>query len=553
VEVLQPDNVSPLDTRRILGTLWRQRWWILATTLLCGAVAFAGAARSTERYQTSARILISEPPAIDLPFVTQSLSEDPERRLQTELELIESRSMRERIAELTGRQLSVDAATSGDSDVIVLTADGADPDQLADDVNDVASSYTRLRQEDLVLGLQEGRQRVAQELRVAQRSLFELVAPIAQLDSRIAATPAGVDRDLLVQERDALQDRVGSQQVELNRQVAQYQDLLASIDGLTETAPGGVEVISEAGVPSEPYFPQPRKDTLVGLSIGLLLGLAVAFTREHLLDRIVGDDQLEAALPGDPVLGILPHIDDFEGETVPLLIRSEAPDLLGAEAYRSLAASIEFAHLGKPVTVIHVTSALASEGKSTTAANLATAFAESGTKTLILDADLRRPTLHRYFATDNDQGLSAILAGRCTVAEAVQPVVACPGLHVLSPGPLPPNPTRLLYARRTEDLFDELRAGFDVVIIDSPPVLPVADALILAQFADLVLLVARSEVTRRRMLRRARKALSRVESHQVAAALNGMAASGPLAYTYGYGQGYGYGQEQRRRDRPAGA
>jgi capsular exopolysaccharide synthesis family protein len=203
--------------------------------------------------------------------------------------------------------------------------------------------------------------------------------------------------------------------------------------------------------------------------------------------------------------------------------------------------------LDKPLKVIHLTSPVAGEGKSTTAANLAAAFAETGARVAIVDADVRRPVLYQILGDTNDVGLSSVLLGQVTLVDALQDVPELPGVKLLSPGAVPPNPTKMLYARRTEEVFDELRADFDVVLVDGPPVLPVADALILTQYSDMTVVVVRAGSTRRRLLRRTRHALERVESASLAVVLNGVALSGVDGYGY-----YGQYQKDDEADGPPG-
>lgn len=537
MEVQSPQALPSFDLRHYVATLWRRKYWIIGSMVVCGGFAMGGALRAENRYSASAEILVSEPPGVDLTYVDQTLSDSAERRILNELALIESRDVRQAVAEAIGRPVSIDAANRGDSDVIVVTAAGADPEAVAADVNDYTDAYVEIRTQASRDELAAARVRVLDELRAVQGERRRLIAPLSAIDAQIVTLPPGPERDALVQQRLSITDRINASEGELTRRIGLFQDLLAEIEGVSELTTGGLDVITAAVVPSEPYYPQPKKDLLVGLSVGLLLGLAIAFVRDLIDDAIGDEDDLERALPADPVLGIIPNIDGL-ADTRPAILADAAEGGLAAEAYRTLAASVEFARLGKPVTVIHITSPVAGEGKSTTAANLAVAFAETGTRVVVIDADLRRPSLHALFGGDNARGLSAFLSRKVELDEALQDAPDVPNLKLLSPGPLPPNPTRLLYARRTEELFDQLRTQFDVVIIDSPPVLPVADTLILTQFADLVLLVVRSRRTGRRILRRARKSLGRVEVGTLATVLNGVDRTGPDGYDYHYGRYY---------------
>ncbi|HCF92561.1 MAG TPA: capsular biosynthesis protein, partial [Firmicutes bacterium] len=162
------------------------------------------------------------------------------------------------------------------------------------------------------------------------------------------------------------------------------------------------------------------------------------------------------------------------------LITHLSPRSAVSEAYRTLRTNIQFGALDRAVKTIMATSAGPGEGKSTTIANLAIAFAQAGHRCLLIDADLRRPVLHKVFGVDQRRGLSAVLVGKVEVAAAIHSVTAVPGLQVLPSGPLPPNPAEMLGSKQWQGLLHGLRESFDFVLIDAPPVIAVADASVLA-------------------------------------------------------------------------
>lgn len=529
------DAHEPPELRTYLGVLWRRRWWIVGVTLLCGLLGFVNAARHEPLYRASGAALLSAPPEVLARLGTEPLSDSAERQIANEIELIDSQEVQARVRELVGRPLAVDVSNAAGSDVIRLVSTDPDPEVAAADVNDFTDAYVQVRSTRNQEDLRTARQEVRADREAQRLALVELRRPIVDLDAQIAATtdPAVITQ-LAAQRQDTL-NRINDDLQAAIDAIDGYDQTLAQLDGLRELDEPGIEVISRATPPTEPFHPQPKKDLLVGLVIGLLLGLAAAFLREVADDRVLTEDDLEKALPDTPVLAVIPELTPHEGEpNVPLVVGAEA----GAEAYRSLAASVEFSRLGKPVTVIHVTSAIAGEGKSTTAANLAVAFADTGTRVVAVDADLRRPMLHQMLGVPSQPGLSDHLLRGIDLDEVLVGVEDVPSLSVLPPGPVIANPSKLLYAQRTEDLFGRLRAEFDVVIIDSPPLLPVADSLVLTQFADLIVLVTRSGHTGRRLVRKARKAVGRIESGTLVTVLNRASRSGPDGYDYYYGRYY---------------
>jgi receptor protein-tyrosine kinase len=232
------------------------------------------------------------------------------------------------------------------------------------------------------------------------------------------------------------------------------------------------------------------------------------------------------------------------------LVGVESPTSAAAEAYRSLRTSVRFLGLDTPVRSVLVTSAEASEGKTVTAANLAIALAQGGENVLLVGADLRRPRVHEMFGAPQRPGLTSVLLGEATAESTVYDVKEAPGLHLMLPGPTPPNPAELLDSARARELFASLTSRYARVVIDSPPVLPVTDAQVLARLADAVLLVVAHGETSRRGLGRAIELLEQVEAPLVGTVLNLV----PASEGYG-GQTYRYdtykSRSERRRQREA--
>jgi len=201
-----------------------------------------------------------------------------------------------------------------------------------------------------------------------------------------------------------------------------------------------------------------------------------------------------------------------------------------AEAYRTLRTNIQFSSLDEPLRTLLVASASADEGKSTTLANLAVTFAQAGRRTILVDSDLRRPSLHAIFGTPNDQGLTTMLLQD----DAPAPLVETPieGLRLLPSGPIPPNPSELLASRRLEGAIARLRDDADLVLFDSPPALAVSDAAVLSRRVDGVVLVVRAGTTRREHAARARQVLERAGARLLGVVLTNASVEDAV-YSYG--------------------
>lgn len=228
-----------------------------------------------------------------------------------------------------------------------------------------------------------------------------------------------------------------------------------------------------------------------------------------------------------------------------MVITHHDPSAAASEAFRVLRTNIQFLGLDQPLKTILVTSASPAEGKTTTIANLAVAFAQSGMRVCIVDADLRRPMVAKTFDIDNWSGLTTALLGQKSVESTVRETTV-PGLYVLPSGPIPPNPAELLGSQRMTNLLAELEANFDMVLVDTPPILAVTDAAVLAPKVGGVVLVVRSGKVDRRQALRAKEALAAVKANVLGAVLGAVEGDGEDGYYYYY-YGSNEGQRSSRR------
>lgn len=221
-----------------------------------------------------------------------------------------------------------------------------------------------------------------------------------------------------------------------------------------------------------------------------------------------------------------------------------------AEAYRILRTNIQFSGLDRTLRSLLVTSSAPNEGKSLTVANLAAAFAQSGLRVLVVDADLRKPTQHKLFAISNLQGLTSVLLGQVGLPEAVHNVPPL-SLYILPTGPIPPNPAELLGSQRMRDFIGQATEHYDLVVFDTPPVVSVTDAALLGAAVDGVLLVVEAGKTKIELAQKARQLLSNVQARLLGVVLNKVgedSADYYYYYHYYYGGG-GTGRKKKKRSR----
>jgi len=335
------------------------------------------------------------------------------------------------------------------------------------------------------------------------------------------------------------------QKVDLKKQT--YNDLqgrltVARLAGELKTP--SVQILDRALVPTSPTQPQPVRNLLVAIPMGLVLGIGLALLLDT-LDRRVKSPQDVARVLKLPLLTVVPGIGLGEGvgrdEGKAKLVTIQQPRSHAAECYRNLRTSILFSS-GRPVPrTIVVTSAVAGEGKSTTAANLAVVMAQSGRKVLLIDADLRRPALQRYFVRRESRGLIRILKDGVKPEEAVQPSEV-ENLDLLLCHGIPNNPSELLGSDRMLALINEMKSRYDTIIIDSPVIISVPDAVILAARAEAVVMVHCPKAADRDMVTFAREKLDEVNANILGLVMNRVDVK-KGGYMYSNYMYYGYGTE----------
>jgi len=332
---------------------------------------------------------------------------------------------------------------------------------------------------------------------------------------------------------------IASEQQTLNG----YQDELRGIEAdLQGTSPAKLNpptLTLDATLPTSPSSPNKPLIVAVGLFIGLAFGIGVALIQERLDNRLRGRRDLEEAI-GVPVLAVIPHVPGWKKRDDPQLISVTAPKSAAAEAYRTLRTAVLFLAAQRGLKSLMVVSPTAGEGKSTTAANLAVSLADAGKRVVLLSADLRKPRLHQFFHEENQEGLSNVLADGVKPWDVLQdPKVK--NLRVVESGPTPANPSELLQSEQMGELLTELSAVADFLILDTAPVLLVADPMGLAPLVDGVLFVADAEMTSTNAVSHARQQLEQVGAPLIGAVLNNFDPQRARAYaSYGYGYRYRY-------------
>lgn len=285
--------------------------------------------------------------------------------------------------------------------------------------------------------------------------------------------------------------------------------------------------LAPALVPAAPSSPNVARNLGLGIALGMILGLGVALLR-HLLDTRVRNEHDVRAVTDSPLLGTIGYDDKVPNH--PIILRDE-PLSAAAEAIRRLRTNLQFTDVGDRPRSIVITSSVPSEGKSTTSLNLAVALADAGSRVILVDADLRRPSVATAMGLEGQVGLTTVLIGRADVEDVVQQWERT-SLDVLPSGRIPPNPSELLGSTAMAKLLDQLTARYDVVLLDTPPLLPVTDAAVLSKMAGGTLVIAGADRVHRPQLRESLDALATAGAYVHGVVLNRMARQEGGAYTY---------------------
>jgi capsular exopolysaccharide synthesis family protein len=320
--------------------------------------------------------------------------------------------------------------------------------------------------------------------------------------------------------------------------------------------------VDMARVPTEPSEPNIPRNLAFALALGLTTGIGLAFLLEG-IDNTVRTPEQAQIVSGLPSLGMIPlgsamltdtgraRLTVASSKEAVELVTQSRPQSQMAESYRALRTSLLLTSVGAPPKVILITSALPQEGKTTTSINSAIVLAQKGTRVLLIDADLRRPAIHKTLGMGPRSGLSNVLTGTANLQQVIVRSALLPSLYVLPAGTTPPNPAELLASSAMKDVLEELRGQFDHIVIDTPPTLSVTDGVVMSTWSDAVVLVIRCGQTTKQALRRARDILMQVNAKVSGVLMNAVDLSSPDYYYYYEYQGkyaHGYYREDDATD-----
>lgn len=516
-------------TLRAYLLVLRERWrWVAACTLLGLSASLALSLAQPKQYTATAQLLVQSSGGINLTLGSSQYEVTP-TDVQTELQLISSAQVRGLVRRELGRIPPVSAAQVGQTNVIAVTAVSLRPALAAQVANAYARAFVASRTAATINGLAAAENQLAGQISAIGKEISHLSAAEAAAE---AASSSGGKPSSGGAASAAQLTALSNQQAVLKGQLAQLQ-----VNGTAAST--GLEFVTPAQAPTAPSSPRPVQDAVLGLLAGLVLGVGVTFLRNSLDDTVTDSEEAEQ-VTGATMLATVPMVPSWRNTSRPVMVAVSDPTSPAAEAYRSLRTSLQFSRHGGDLRTLLVTSAHAGEGKTVTVANLGAAFAQAGERVVLVSCDLRRPRLSQFPELADVPDLSLVLVGARSLDEALAPVTDIAGLWTLSTRSVIPNPTELLGGQRMREVFAELAERFDLVLIDSPPLLPVADAMILTSYADGVLLIVAAGKTRRADLQRATARLAQADAPIAGTVLNKAVAHGRYGGYGRYGRYGGY-------------
>jgi succinoglycan biosynthesis transport protein ExoP len=504
------DVTTSFDLRRVLQIVRRRFWILILCAVLVPAAALAVSATQQKKYTAEATLLFRDPQFDQKLFGSTFVanSNDPERQEATNLELISLETVAARTAKrvpgVTPKEVSdaIDPEAVGQADVVSIKATWTDPRRSATLANTFAEEYIAFRRDADRAKIGVARLPLRQQLRGLSRK--ELAGPTGR----------------------SLRAR------------------LTQLNVLASLQTGNAELVQRALVPDGPSSPKIVRNGALGLVLGLILGAGLVGLAEALDRRLRDPSEIEHAFNA-PVLASIP---ESPGLTKADAALSNVPP--GQfEAFDMLRANLRYFNLSRDIHTVLVTSAEPGEGKSTVAWGLAVAAARTGTRTLLVEADLRRPTFASQYQLRAPAGLTTVITGRAQRAEAVQSIRLAPegdgpspeSLDVLLAGPLPPNPTKVAESDQMARLLEDAKREYDLVIIDTPPITLVPDAIPLMRRVDGVIVVSRLGTSSRGPMRRLGHQLENLDAPVLGVVVNSADEKDP----YGYGYAYDYSDDHR--------
>lgn len=536
-----------MDPRQYWHLLRRWLWLVALGALLAGSLAYLISRNTKPVYEANTTLLIAPGTAQALDSYSTLIASERLARTYAQLlysapvidetyRRLEAMAAEGQVVGDLDSPFSISAIQVRETQLLGVSVTGTDPDLITAAANALVDGF--IEWQAIIQ-----RERYAESKSNLALEMEQLQAQLADLEGRIQLlqdTGDSADQSELL--------RLQDQSVQVQNS---YSALLSSYSaiGLAEAnSSATVTVISPAVRPTVPIRPRILSNTLLAAVLGALAGVGLAFLLEYLDDTVKSPDDLKAT--GLGVIGVVQRVHSNGKHTESRIFSVSQPTSLAAEAYRTLRTNLQFSSLDRPLRSLVVTSAVATEGKTTTAANLAVVMAQAGNRIVLVDGDLRRPSAHKLFNLSSRVGLTDALVEDPQALDGYLQESGIENLRVLAAGPIPPNPQELLGSQRMKELLRRLEEEADIVVLDTPPILAVSDANVLAARASGVLVVVNAGQTRRAAVRQAVEGLRKVGANVLGCVLNMVSMRGGRSSyyysSYYYSHYYSGGERGKR-------
>lgn len=560
-----------------MNVLWHWLWLLVLLAIIAGGAVYFISSRGTKFYQSSTLVMIdqtasSQADAYYTVLLGQQMTSTYSKMMTTQ-PVLDGVAKRLGLASFPGTaSIQVDAVPS--TQLLTVTVQDIDPDRaalLANTLVKVFSEQIQTDQTSRYVGTEKSLQTQMDSINKQiqdnsnqitqlnqtnlqyQNDLVTLNNQI-QVDTRASASADTINAE--VSKRDQLQNTISMNQSQLNQlqtTQAQYQqsynNLFQSLQVVKlDEAQNASAFVQKDPAVSNPVAirPRPVLNAFLAVLVGLMIAVSVIILIEFLDDSIRDPQQITQKW-GIPVLGMIVN---FKTSKDGALITTRHPRSPVSEAFRSLRTNLQFASVDAPIRSLLVTSPSPSDGKTTIVGNLATVLAQGGRNVVVVDADLRRPSIHKIFQLSNRVGLSDQFIHSQERISGIAKITGTANLNAITSGNLPPNPSELLGSERMSEILHELGEQFNTVIIDTPPTLLVTDALVLGSLVDGVLLVVKPSVTKWAALRQVIEQMQHNKANLLGVVINNVNINRSGYYYYRgyyhhrYGKGYHYYSEQ---------
>lgn len=522
-----------MEIRQYLTLIQRWFWLLVLGAVLSGTAAFLISRAQPPVYRATATLLITQGDVTSTDdFSAIRLSE---RLAQSYIQRLTNYKVLEQSLANLGIEMTPDAlerrmyiSLINKSQLIELSVEHTNPQTAAALANEIPAVFAQRNTTQQL-------ERFASSKSSLEEELNQLQTELATAETELAtAKDSGADQTTT----NRLTDNILRLRDTYSRLLQSYEDIrIAEARGLNN-----IIIDEDARAPAEPVRPQVLATTILATAVGTVLVLGLIVFIDYLDDTVKDPEKVEQTT-GLSVIGTISHF--AVSKPADALVLANQPRAPISEAYRQLRTNIQYVSISRELKTILVTSAHMAEGKTTSAANLAIALTQAGNRVILIDADMRRPALHRVFQIPNSKGLTNLLLCNDTDASFVQ-ATKIKDLSLVPSGPLPPNPAELLGSGRMKEVTAWLAQQADYVIFDSPPILVVTDSALLAQLVDTTLVVANAAQTRYQVLAAAGKRIAAVDGHIAGVLLNRV---NPKDSAYHYYHNYRYQYEYRHKSR----